>query len=81
MIIIIKSNKMIKRPFRKHNPIIQIVTGLVIDLPVSSNISYLWNWGSLLGAFWGLQVITGIFLGMFYCVAGDLAFFSVTKII
>lgn len=72
---------MIKRPFRKHNPIIQIVTGLVIDLPVSSNISYLWNWGSLLGAFWGLQVITGIFLGMFYCVAGDLAFFSVTKII
>nr|YP_010937305.1 cytochrome b [Ixodes kohlsi]WKW95301.1 cytochrome b [Ixodes kohlsi]WKW95314.1 cytochrome b [Ixodes kohlsi] len=35
-----------------------------INLPTPSNISYLWNMGSLLGMCLGIQIITGLFLAM-----------------
>nr|YP_010714897.1 cytochrome b [Callimerus chinensis]WDE20711.1 cytochrome b [Callimerus chinensis] len=69
-----------KTPFRKMSPMLKIVNNSLIDLPTPSNISLLWNFGSLLGLCLGIQIITGIFLAMHYCPNIDLAFNSVTHI-
>nr|WDE20750.1 cytochrome b [Callimerus inbasalis] len=69
-----------KTPFRKMSPMMKIVNNSLIDLPTPSNISLLWNFGSLLGLCLGIQIITGIFLAMHYCPNIDLAFNSVTHI-
>lgn len=68
------------KAFRKENPIVSIVNSIFIDLPAPSNISYLWNYGSLLGICLVVQIITGIFLAMHYCADVDLAFSSVAHI-
>nr|AET13245.1 apocytochrome b [Periphylla periphylla] len=65
---------------RKYNPITTIINEVVVDLPSPSNISYLWNFGSLLGITLILQIITGIFLSMHYCADTSLAFSSITHI-
>jgi ubiquinol-cytochrome c reductase cytochrome b subunit len=49
----------------------------MIDSPQPANISYLWNFGSLLGACLGIQIITGITLAMHFTPSVDLAFISV----
>lgn len=66
---------------RKENPIISPINSMVIDLPSPSNISYLWNFGSLLGLCLGIQIITGIFLAMHYSADVSIAFSSVTHIL
>jgi ubiquinol-cytochrome c reductase cytochrome b subunit len=33
----------------KSNPILNIINGLLIDLPTPLNLTYFWNFGSLLG--------------------------------
>nr|AND97071.1 cytochrome b [Tethya sp. XMU02001079] len=65
---------------RKENPIIVLVNSMFVDLPSPSNISYFWNFGSLLGACLIIQILTGIFLAMHYCSDVDLAFISVAHI-
>nr|YP_009159703.1 cytochrome b [Phymanthus crucifer]AKQ50996.1 cytochrome b [Phymanthus crucifer] len=65
---------------RKHNPILSIVNGLIIDLPAPANLSYMWNFGSLLGVCLIIQIATGIFLAMHYCADVSLAFASVDHI-
>nr|QWQ49858.1 cytochrome b [Craspedacusta sowerbii] len=65
---------------RKENSILSIINGVIIDLPCPSNISYLWNFGSLLGLCLVLQIITGIFLAMHYCSDTNLAFSSIMHI-
>lgn len=65
---------------RKYNPIALIVNEVVVDLPSPSNISYLWNFGSLLGLCLIIQIITGVFLSMHYCSDTSLAFSSVAHI-
>lgn len=68
------------KSFRKENPVLSLVNGMFVDLPSPSNISYLWNFGSLLGICLIIQIITGIFLAMHYCADIDLAFKSVAHI-
>nr|YP_009255848.1 cytochrome b [Anthopleura anjunae]ANF02874.1 cytochrome b [Anthopleura anjunae] len=65
---------------RKQNPILSIVNGLIIDLPAPANLSYMWNFGSLLGVCLVIQIATGIFLAMHYCADVSLAFASVDHI-
>lgn len=65
---------------RKTNPFISIANSYVIDAPEPSNISYFWNFGSLLGVCLVIQLCTGIFLAMHYCSNLDLAFISVQHI-
>ena len=48
----------------KTNPILTIVNSYLIDSPQPSTISYLWNFGSLLGLCLVAQIISGILLGM-----------------
>nr|AXS65159.1 cytochrome b [Coleoptera sp. 8 KM-2017] len=69
-----------KMPMRKTSPLIKIVNNSLIDLPSPSNISTLWNFGSLLGLCLGIQIVTGIFLAMHYCPNVEMAFNSVTHI-
>jgi len=66
--------------FRKENPILSIVNGLIVDLPAPANLSYMWNFGSLLGVCLVVQIATGIFLAMHYCADVSLAFASVDHI-
>nr|YP_010461276.1 cytochrome b [Trochocyathus caryophylloides]UUF92220.1 cytochrome b [Trochocyathus caryophylloides] len=61
-------------PLRKSGPVLSLVNGFLVDLPSSSNISYLWNFGSLLGLCLVLQITTGCFLSMHYCSDVYLAF-------
>nr|YP_010714910.1 cytochrome b [Neohydnus jiuzhaigouensis]WDE20724.1 cytochrome b [Neohydnus jiuzhaigouensis] len=69
-----------KTPMRKMSPMMKIINNSLIDLPTPSNISLLWNFGSLLGLCLGIQIVTGIFLAMHYCPNVDLAFNSVIHI-
>nr|YP_009567882.1 cytochrome b [Sitona obsoletus]QBF03818.1 cytochrome b [Sitona obsoletus] len=64
----------------KKNPLIKIFNNSLWNLPTPSNISTLWNYGSLLGLCLMLQIFTGIFLAMHYCPNIDLAFNSVAHI-
>nr|YP_009128552.1 cytochrome b [Phallocryptus tserensodnomi]AJP76850.1 cytochrome b [Phallocryptus tserensodnomi] len=67
-------------PLRKMNPALKIANGALVDLPVPSNISIWWNFGSLLGLCLITQIITGLFLAMHYTASVDLAFSSVAHI-
>nr|YP_010265411.1 cytochrome b [Cyphoderus aff. similis]UIR97923.1 cytochrome b [Cyphoderus aff. similis] len=65
---------------RKTHPLIKIVNGSLIDLPSPSNISTMWNFGSLLGLCLISQIATGLFLAMHYTADVSLAFHSVSHI-
>nr|ASL06217.1 cytochrome b [Lymantria dispar dispar]AST23695.1 cytochrome b [Lymantria dispar asiatica]AST23708.1 cytochrome b [Lymantria dispar japonica]AST23734.1 cytochrome b [Lymantria dispar]AST23721.1 cytochrome b [Lymantria dispar japonica] len=65
---------------RKSNPLIKILNNSLIDLPSPSNISYWWNFGSLLALCLITQIITGLFLTMYYTANIELAFYSVNYI-
>nr|YP_010481803.1 cytochrome b [Vibidia duodecimguttata]UVU20937.1 cytochrome b [Vibidia duodecimguttata] len=67
-------------PLRKNNSLLKIMNNALIDLPTPSNISYLWNFGSLLGMCLMIQILTGLFLTMHYCPNIDMAFNSVSHI-
>nr|YP_003097175.1 cytochrome b [Psacothea hilaris]ACR44364.1 cytochrome b [Psacothea hilaris] len=69
-----------KMPIRKTSPLIKIMNNSLIDLPSPSNISSMWNFGSLLGLCLGIQIVTGLFLAMHYCPNIELAFNSVAHI-
>nr|YP_010443256.1 cytochrome b [Brunia dorsalis]UTE83775.1 cytochrome b [Brunia dorsalis] len=65
---------------RKTHPILKILNGSLIDLPSPSNISYWWNFGSLLAFCLIIQILTGLFLTMYYTANIELAFYSINYI-
>ena len=50
----------------KSHPILRMVNSYLIDSPQPSNLSYLWNFGSLLAFCLVIQIITGVTLAMHY---------------
>ncbi len=50
----------------KSHPFLKMINSYVIDSPQPSNISYIWNFGSLLGFCLIIQIITGVTLAMHY---------------
>ena len=64
----------------KSHPLFSLINGYVIDSPEPSNISYLWNFGSLLGFCLLIQIITGVTLAMHYNPSVAEAFNSVEHI-
>nr|YP_010029667.1 cytochrome b [Pimelocerus perforatus]QOU11173.1 cytochrome b [Pimelocerus perforatus] len=64
----------------KNNPLVKIFTSTLVYLPTPTNITAMWNFGSLLGLCLLIQIFTGIFLAMHYCPNTDLAFNSVAHI-
>nr|YP_010043556.1 cytochrome b [Etisus dentatus]QPD06877.1 cytochrome b [Etisus dentatus] len=67
-------------PMRKLHPLFKIVNNALVDMPLPSNISTFWNFGSLLGLCLVIQIATGLFLAMHYTAHIDLAFSSVAHI-
>nr|QGX04859.1 cytochrome b [Eptatretus sp. Nan-Hai] len=67
--------------FRKSNPLNKMINSSLIDLPSPSNISYLWNFGSLIGLCLTLQIISGLLLTMHFSPSINLAFDSTIHIV
>ncbi len=67
------------RIFKSH-PLLKLVNSYVIDSPQPSNLSYLWNFGSLLAVCLIIQIITGVTLAMHYNPSVSEAFNSVEHI-
>jgi len=65
---------------RKTHPLIKIINNSLVDLPTPSNISLLWNFGSLLGLCLVTQIVTGLFLAMHFSAETSLSFNSVAHI-
>nr|YP_254699.1 cytochrome b [Zhangixalus schlegelii]BAD99489.1 cytochrome b [Zhangixalus schlegelii] len=65
---------------RKSHPLLKIINNSFIDLPTPTNLSSLWNFGSLLGICLIVQILTGLFLAMHYTADTSLAFSSVAHI-
>nr|QUB07122.1 cytochrome b [Donacia flemola] len=61
-------------------PLIKMLNNSLINLPTPSNITIMWNFGSLLGLCLMIQIITGLFLAMHYCPNINLAFNSISHI-
>jgi ubiquinol-cytochrome c reductase cytochrome b subunit len=64
----------------KSHPLLKMVNSYVIDSPQPSNISYLWNFGSLLAFCLIIQIVTGVTLGMHYTPNISNAFDSIEHI-
>nr|YP_009676062.1 cytochrome b [Papilio memnon]QDE12983.1 cytochrome b [Papilio memnon] len=67
-------------PIRKIHPLLKIINNSLVDLPSPSNISTWWNFGSLLALCLIIQILTGLFLTMYYTANIELAFYSVNYI-
>nr|APX39687.1 cytochrome b [Aphthona euphorbiae] len=67
-------------PLRKKSPLLKIINNSLIVFPSPTNISFMWNFGSLLGICLMTQILTGLFLAMHYCPNIELAFNSVAHI-
>nr|AIW64801.1 cytochrome b [Mekongiella wardi] len=68
------------KPMRLTHPLIKIINNSMIDLPAPTNISFWWNYGSLLGLCLMIQIITGLFLSMHYSPNIETAFSSTIHI-
>jgi ubiquinol-cytochrome c reductase cytochrome b subunit len=64
----------------KSHPLLKIVNSYIIDSPQPSNISYLWNFGSLLALCLIIQIVTGVTLAMHYTPSVIEAFDSIEHI-
>ena len=66
--------------FIKKYPILNIMNSFLVDYPAPPNISYLWNFGVLSAFCLIIQIVSGIFLAMFYVPSIEGAFNSVQYI-
>ena len=64
----------------KSNPVLTIFNSYLVDNPEPSTISYLWNFGSLLGLCLVSQIVSGILLAMHYQGSASFAFALVEHI-
>nr|YP_010137122.1 apocytochrome b [Tylopilus plumbeoviolaceoides]QWM97161.1 apocytochrome b [Tylopilus plumbeoviolaceoides] len=64
----------------KSHSLLRLLNSYIVDSPQPSNISYLWNFGSLLATCLVIQILTGCFLAMHYQPHVDFAFNSVEHI-
>nr|UAD82837.1 cytochrome b [Pareuchiloglanis longicauda] len=65
---------------RKTHPLLKTINSALIDLPAPSNISSMWNFGSILLVCLMVQIVTGLFLAMHYTSDISTAFSSVIHI-
>jgi group I intron endonuclease len=64
----------------KFHPLLKLVNSYVVDSPQPSNLSYWWNFGSLLALSLIIQIITGVTLAMHYDSDISKAFDSVEHV-
>jgi len=65
---------------KKNHPVYTIVENSLVRLPTPRSISYLWNWGSIIGIILIVQIITGILLASHYNPSIYEAFNSIVHI-
>ena len=70
-----------KNQIKSKHPIIKRSFNILINLPAPSSISFIWNWGSLLGITLAVQLLTGLLLASHYNSRINIAFSSVIHII
>lgn len=63
-----------------NKPFANTLANHIFYYPTPSHITYNWSFGSLVGLFFALQIVTGIFLAMHYTPHVDYAFASVEHI-
>ena len=71
---------LIKMRLLKSQSILRLMNSYLIDNSQPSNISYLWNFGSLLGVCLIIQIATGVTLAMHFSPNAYEAFNSVEHI-
>lgn len=64
----------------KNNGLLNLVNSYLVDASQPSNISYLWNFGSLLAVCLVIQIATGVTLAMHYSPSVLEAFNSIEHI-
>ena len=64
----------------KQQVLLRLYNSYLVDSPQPANLSYLWNFGSLLAVCLIIQIITGAFLAMHYQPNVEFAFNSVEHI-
>lgn len=64
----------------KTNSLLRLYNSYIVDSPQPANISYMWNFGSLLGLCLVIQILSGVFLAMHFQPHVDFAFNSVEHI-
>nr|AFU50194.1 cytochrome b [Phaedon armoraciae] len=69
-----------KMSWKNMSPLFNMMNNSLVNLPTPSNITTMWNFGSLLGLCLMTQILTGLFLAMHYCPNIELAFNSVSHI-
>jgi ubiquinol-cytochrome c reductase cytochrome b/c1 subunit len=72
--------KLEQRIINSKNPLLQSLSNHVLFYPTPVNFSYAYSFGSLVGIFFAIQILTGIFLAMHYTAHTDVAFSSVVHI-
>jgi len=65
--------------WNKH-PLLAFISSHIIEYPTPLNLNYMWSFGSIAGICLIIQIITGIFLAMYYTPHVDYAFLSVEYI-
>jgi ubiquinol-cytochrome c reductase cytochrome b subunit len=60
----------------KKNSILSIFNNYLYDSLLPQNISYMYNFGSILGILFIIQIVSGIFLAMYYIPNINMAFNS-----
>nr|YP_025747.1 cytochrome b [Cyriopagopus schmidti]AAP51157.1 cytochrome b [Cyriopagopus schmidti] len=69
-----------KKVIRKSESVLEVISNFLVDLPSPSSLSYMWNFGSLLGVFLLFQIVTGMFLAIHFTGDVNISFFSVIHI-
>jgi hypothetical protein len=64
----------------KTHVLLRFLNSYIVDSPQPANLTYLWNFGSLLATCLIIQILTGAFLAMHYTPHVDFAFNSVEHI-
>lgn len=64
----------------KTHVLLRLLNSYLVDSPQPANLSYLWNFGSLLALCLIIQILTGAFLAMHYQAHVDFSFNSVEHI-
>lgn len=69
-----------KRLNKNSHPIKLVVENTLVNLPTPTSISYIWNWGSMLGINLAIQILSGILLSSHYNSRVNLAFERISHI-
>jgi len=59
---------------------LSFASGMMVDLPTPSTITWVWNFGSMLAVCLVMQLVTGLVMAGAYCGSTELAFCSVDSI-